>query len=204
MADGSLRHNFVRMSPRRRGPKPMFQDYSRRLFRIPCLDPRLRGDTRDKNELDRPDPVVLGVMFQLDQAQALQHRGDIVGEPAAIALTQTIIATDRIILRPRPGLQRTGPSPGLLSSSALPSSIQPPWAFNMATRVLDGAQPIGQLGGAHLAVQAVVRLIAPGLELGGLRRGFHELPGIVRRAGVSAGINGHGRVLIDGRPGSAL
>src|SRR3954470_5503124 len=127
--------------------------------------------------------VVLRVVRDLGQPERLHERRHIDAEPTAETLLQPVPATDRVVVRPRPRLDRTGRSGLLLVGAA----ERHPVAVRLEHRVevLDGALVVLQLGAADLADdhRRIVRVVEVHrvLTRPGRRR---EPPGIVLRAGT--------------------
>ncbi len=71
-------------------------------------------------------------MFDLGEAEVLEDRWDVVAEAAAVALAESVPATDGVVGGAGPGLDGAGL--GYLLFVRVAEGIQSPWGTSMAWR----------------------------------------------------------------------
>ena len=128
--------------------------------------------------LDRPHPVVAGIVGDLGQAERLEQRRQVHPEPAPVTAAQAVPAADRVVGGPPPRLHRAVGGGLLLVGRAerYPVGLggQP------RVQVVDGPQLVFQRGGADLADQGGrVGLLVPVHGVAGRARRGLELPRVV-------------------------
>src|SRR5262249_5318424 len=128
--------------------------------------------------LDGAHLVVSGVVGELGQAERLKQRRQVHAEPAAVAVAQPVPAPDRIARGPSERLDGAAGGGLLLvrGSQRHPAVL----GLQPGVQVLDGPQPVAQLGRADLADQlGRVGLLVLVHRVAGRARRRGQLPRVV-------------------------
>src|SRR5271165_7199416 len=138
------------LSVSRGGTVPLVADLTGQR-RSPSARPRAAGSHRRRSVLNRPHPVVAGIVGDLGEAEFLEQRRQVHPEPAAVTAAQAVPAADGVIGGPSPRLHRPLGGGLLLVGRAERNPVA--LGGQPGVQVVDAAQLVLQGGGANLADQ---------------------------------------------------